>query len=355
MIFQRLITPCLLLLLSIHSACAPIEVRRRLPVSQPEEACVDINDLARFLAGMQPSAGSPLASLAATPEWKAFASHMNERWYVFDAVRLKPMRNWRSAAMGGIYPSTIFYPFSGPDYIFAEALFPGANQYILCGQEPVGEQPSMENIKPLSRTLRWVESSFKSLLDAGYFVTKDMRADLQKQGTMFIQCIMLARAGNRIVSIKHDAGHSEIHFLRAGDGHPSTLYYFCVNLRNAGRGAGASSFESFVRKSRPGAAYIKSASYLLHEQEFSTVRDLLLSACPVIVQDDSGIPLRYFEPGHWNMHLYGAYMPPLDIFRKYYQPDLAELYGKTTTLPLGFGTGYHWDPRTANLAIYSRK
>jgi hypothetical protein len=55
------------------------------------------------------------------------------------------------------------------------------------------------------------------------------------------------------------------------------------------------------------------------------------------------------------MRLYGAYTPPLDIFQKYYQPGLAELYGKTTTAPLDFGTGYHWDPRTANLVIYSRK
>ena len=352
MMFQRLITPCMFLLFSIHAPCEQIEERRGLPVSQPGEARAEINDLARFIAGMQPSAGSPLDNLAATPEWKAFAADMNERWHAFDTARLKPIRNWRSAAMGGIHPSTLFYPFSGPDYIYAETLFPEANHYILCGQEPVGEPPSMENIKPLPRTLRWVESSFKSLLDAGYFVTKDMRADLKTQGTMFIQCIMLARAGDRIVSIKHDAGHSEIHFLRAGDGRPSTLYYFCVNLRNGGWN---SSFESFVRQSRPGAAYIKSASYLLHEQDFSMIRDLLLSVCPVIVQDDSGIPLRYFDPGHWNMRLYGAYTPPLDIFQKYYQPGLAELYGKTTTAPLDFGTGYHWDPRTANLVIYSRK
>jgi hypothetical protein len=354
MMFRLLITTCIVLF-SIHAACAQIEERRGIPVSQPEKARVEINDLARFIAGMQPSAGSPLASLAETPEWKAFAADMDARWNAFDAGRLKPIRSWRSSAMGGIHPSTLFYPFSGPDYIYAKTLFPEANQYILCGQEPVGEQPSLENIKPLPRTLRWVESSFKSLLDAGYFVTKDMRADLQKQGTMFIQCVMLARAGDRIVSIKHDAGHSEIHVLRAGDGRPSTLYYFCVNLRNFGRGAGGSSFESFVRQSRPGAAYIKSASYLLHEQDFSTIRDLLLSVCPVIVQDDSGIPLRYFDPGHWNMRLFGAYTPPLDIFRKYYQPGLAELYRKTATAPLGFGTGYHWDPRTANLVIYSRK
>ena len=351
--FQRLITTCALLLFSIHTTIAQMEVRRAIPVSQTGETRADINDLARFIAGIQPPAGSPLARLAATPEWTAFAADMNERWHAFDSARLQPIRNWRSTAMAGIHPATLFYPFSGPDFIYANTLFPGADRYILCGQEPVGEPPSMGKIEPLPQTLGGVQSSLKTLLDAGYFVTKDMRADLKMQGTLPILCVMLARAGDRIVSIKQDAGHAEIHFLRAGDGHPGTLYYFCGNLRNDGRGKG--DFVSFVKQSRPGAAYIKAASYLLHEPDFSMLRDLLLSLCPVIVQDDSGIPLRYFDPGHWNMRLYGTYTPPLDIFKQYYQPGLAELYRKTTTAPLGFGIGYHWDPRDANLVIYSRK
>jgi len=354
-VFQRLITTSILLVFSIHPVLAHIEVRRAIPVSQPELARTDIDDLARFLAGIQPAAGSPLANLAATPEWHAFATDMNQRWQVFDAGRLEPIREWRTTAMKGIHPSTIFYPFSGPDFIYAETLFPRAEQYILCGQEPVGESPSMGKIEPLPQTLKWVESSFKSLLEAGYFVTKDMRVDLKMQGTLPMLCIMLARADNSIVSIKYDAGHSEIRYLRAGDRKPATLYYFCVNLRNEGLGKGHSSFMNFVINNRPGAAYIKAASYLLHEPDFSTIRDLLLSLCPVIVQDDSGIPLRFFDPCHWTIRLYGTYAPPLDIFKQYYQPGLAELYRKTTTVPLDFGTGYNWDRRTANLTIYSRK
>ena len=355
MMFQRLIAPCVVLLFSIHAAIAQIEVRRAIPVVPPGEEGAGINELARFIAGIQPMAGTPLARLAATPEWNAFAAEMNARWYALDTVRLQSIRNWRSSAMNGIHPSTLFYPFSGPDFIYAKTLFPTARQYILCGQEPVGEPPSMETLEPLSQTLPRVQSSFKTLLDAGYFVTKDMWVDMKARGTLPILCVMLARDGDHIVSIKHDAEHAEIRFLRAGDGCPSILYYFCVNLRNGGRGKAGSSFVNFVSQCRPGAAYIKAASYLLHEPDFSATRELLLSLCPVIVQDDSGIPLRYFDPAHWNMRLFGAYTPPLDIFKHYYQPGLAELYRKTTTAPLGFGTGYHWDPSDANLVIYSRR
>ena len=257
--------------------------------------------------------------------------------------------------MEGILPETVFYPFSGPDFVYAEALFPGADRFILCGLEPVGEPPKMDNTETLPQTLEWVQSSFKTLLEAGYFVTKDMRIDLKTEGTLPILCVMLARSGDRIVSIKHDSGHAEIHFMRAGSGQPGTLYYFCVNLRNDGLGKGEGSFVKFVKQSRPGVAYIKSASYLLHEPDFSTIRNLLLSECPMIVQDDSGIPLRYFDTAHWKMRLFGNYTPPLDIFKQYYQADMTDLYRKTTASPLDFGTGYHWKPGTANLVIYTRR
>jgi len=355
MMYQRLLPICALLLLCIAASAEPIEVRRAIPVSPAEGAPPDINDLARFIAGIQPPAGSPLARFAATAEWNSFAVSMNLRWQAFDARRLQPIRTWRTTAMDGIHPATVFYPFSGPDFIYAETVFPGASRYILCGLEPVGDAPSMEKIQPLSQTLPWVEASFKTLLDAGYFVTKDMRVDLKMQGTLPILCIMLARSGNRIVSLTRDANHAEIHFISAGSGQPGILFYFCVNLKNDGLGKGGASFVNFIKQSQPGAAYIKADSYLLHESDFSTIRNLLLSQCPVIVQDDSGIPLRYFDVAHWNLLLFGTYAPPLDIFKQYYQADMADLYRRTLAAPLGFGTGYHWDPRTANLLIGIRK
>jgi hypothetical protein len=358
MISLRFLAACALFLPCIPATAAPVEVRRAVPVSQAEDSRTDINDLSRFIAGIPPPAGSPLASLAARAEWIDFAATMNERWRAFDAARLQPIRSWRTTAMEGINPATLFYPFSGPDFIYAETFFPGANSYILCGLEPVGDPPSMEKIQPLSQTLGWLQSSFKTLLEAGYFVTKDMRVDFKMsplQGTLPVLCVMLARSGNRIVSLTRDSDHAEIHFVRAESGQPATLYYYCVNLRDEGLGKAGASFLNFVKQSRPGAAYIKAASYLMHESDFSTIRNLLLTQCPVIVQDDSGIPLRYFDVAHWDLRPFGKYAPPLDIFKQYYQADMTDLYRKTTAAPLGFGTGYHWDLRTANLIIFTRK
>jgi hypothetical protein len=48
-----------------------------------------------------------------------------------------------------------------------------------------------------------------------------------------------------------------------------------------------------------------------------------------------------------------VYAPPLDIFKKYNQPEMADLYAKLPACPLPFGVGYHWDPKTANLMVFT--
>jgi len=75
---------------------------------------------------------------------------------------------------------------------------------------------------------------------------------------------------------------------------------------------------------------------------FSGVRNFLLEHSRVIVQDDSGLPLRAFPKG-WKVNLYGRYVPHQEEFEKYYQPDLAALYAQEPQpSPLGFAFGYHW-------------
>jgi len=320
-----------------------------IPVSiKPEE----LNNLVDFIAGLPVTSGT-LATLEKQPEWIAYANSMNSRWKRFDTGRLQPIRLWTDKELAHASTQRLFYPFSGPDYIYAATMFPNASTYILCGLEPVGDVPSMEKLQPLDATLGWLQASMKTLIDAGYFVTKDMSVELKMsplQGTLPLMCVMLARSGARITSISRDATHAEIHFVAASGGGERTLHYFSADLSNAGMGK-RSAFLNFLRQARPDAVYVKSASYLMHEEEFSAVRNYLLTQCSTIVQDDSGIPLRYFDTRRWGLHLYGAYTAPLDIFAKYYQQDMADLYAKTTVVPLTFGAGYHWDPKTATLIV----
>ncbi len=316
----------------------------------------DVNDISRFIAGLPPEHDAQLGVLAKDPEWIAYAASINAHWPRFDYIKLSQIRLWSPQELAGRHINTVFYPFSGPDFIYAQTFFPQASTYILCGLEPVGDIPSLQKLQPLANSLDWLQSSMKTLWDAGYFVTKDMSVQLRMspmQGTLPILCVMLERSGNRITSIASNASRAEIHFVPASGG-DKVLYYFSADLSNGGLGKG-SSLLAFLKSMHPDTVYVKSASYLMHEDEFSAIRNFLLTQCRTIVQDDSGIPLRDFDLRRWNLKLYGTYTAPLDIFAKYNQPDMAALYAKTPGAPLTFGAGYHWNFKEANLIVATAK
>ena len=123
-----------------------------------------------------------------------------------------------------------------------------------------------------------------------------------------------------------------------GNGPKQTLYYFSTNL--ADNSFDRSGFSTFLAKLGPADSLIKSASYLLHEPHFAAVRNLLLNNSAIILQDDSGIPLTYFEATKWRPQPFGRYAGPISLFTNFYQPRMAELFQSAS--PLEFGIGYQW-------------
>jgi hypothetical protein len=76
----------------------------------------------------------------------------------------------------------------------------------------------------------------------------------------------------------------------------------------------------------------------------------------MIVQDDTGVPYRDFNPSQWQVRLYGNYLPPIDIFKQFYQPDLANAYAHSSPQALPFGIGYRgWDPKKSALIVAYRR
>jgi hypothetical protein len=132
-----------------------------------------------------------------------------------------------------------------------------------------------------------------------------------------------------------------------------TLYYFSVDLSNTG--AGKEAFLQFCGRLSDGAVLLKGASYLMHERNFSAVRDYVLGHSPVLVQDDSGVPLRYFERDDWRLTPFGTYRNPVAPFASYYQPDLSNLFNTADVRPIEFGFGYHWRADEANLLLAVRR
>ena len=87
------------------------------------------DDTARLLAGMQPSSNSPLARLADDPSSKQHASLFDAAFDKLETERLGKMREW-SAANLTAPRAMMYYLFSGPDFLHANAFFPDRKSVV---------------------------------------------------------------------------------------------------------------------------------------------------------------------------------------------------------------------------------
>jgi hypothetical protein len=342
----------------------------------PARAASDVaaNDTARFLAGMTPSAESPLMPLTQEPGWQQHARFFDQAFGKLDERQIARIRNWTKENLTTQRP-TMFYMFSGPDFLYADAFFPRAMTYVLSGLEPVGSVPDLAKLPRgvLRSTLRNVESSMGSILTFSFFITKHMKSDLragQINGTLPLLYVFLARSGKTVREVEHirldDGGNIRAAtepvsgrfpvqgvkiVFSEGNGEAKTLYYFSTNLANDG--VTATGFLKFCEKLAPADSLIKSASYLMHTDGFSRIRDFILSHSAAIVQDDSGIPLKYFGGDKWTFSPFGRYYTPLDIFPGTYQRQYTDLFRNSR--PINFGIGYRWRTKESNLLLAIKK
>ncbi len=334
------------------------------------------DDAAHILAGLPPSANSPLAHVAEDAGWKRHAAFFNTAWGKLDARQLTKVRAWQAANLPSPQP-TLFYMFSGPDFLYADAFFPKADTYVLSGLEPIGVVPEIADMpsRTLSSELRQLQSSLNSVMSYSFFITNNMKKQLRVgkiNGTLPLLYVFLARSGKTIDDVtlvdldadgavqpegKVDAKAAtkgvKIGFTSA-DGHKHTLYYFTTDISNAGMKKNGG-FRAFCEKLGAGDAFIKSASYLMHSGGFSDIRDFLLGHSMTLLQDDSGIPLQYFKAEDWDLRPFGRYLGPISLFRGNYQPKLAKLFKSGNREPLNYGVGYRWRSNESNLLLAVKK
>ena len=339
------------------------------PLSSDDFDC--INASACGLAGKKASGGN--ATWESTREWSDYQQKLDGNWSYLNRVRLNAMRTWGNAELGGLRgeTSTVFYPFSGPDALYADTLFPNSKVLLMAGLEPVGTMPDLGKLQQdgkLGLYLEQVNTSLFTILSASFFKTKDMKNDFNNQlvdGLMPVMVVFLAREGYTINSIEYVVlGHDgALHRHGETSGAPGvqityddgrTLLYFQADLGNDGQ-KNNPGFVRLMHRLAPGITYLKAASYLLYEDYFSTIRNAILDNSVGVVEDDSGIPLRDFNPAHWEVMPYGDYTGPIDLFKDKYQPDLNEFYKKTPHQQLAFGSGYKFNASVSSLLVAKKK
>jgi len=349
--------------------------------SPPKPACgvqppsgLQWNATAQWLAGVDNSA----ANAAMTPEqrtaWTAYSKLTTADWSKLQNQYLNRIDAWRSKALGNTPARDVgFYPFSGPDVANMVTFFPDAKEYLLIGLEPVGCVPTnVVDYPPAYFTD--LRQSLETVVATGFFRTEGMSHDLKEtnvSGVLPLLLFLMSRSGFTIVDAKpiqidsngaltasptQPPGETQGVAIQFSDQRHGvrTLRYFSLNLEN-----------TRIRK-KPGTlkylnglpetvTLVKSASYLMHKTYFSTTRNLVLSKSRVLVQDDSGVPFRYIDPKTWDIHLFGIYLGPIDLFKDWFQDDLKAAFAEPKDVqPLSFAIGYR-HRLESNLLVGVRK
>jgi len=141
------------------------------------------DDTARFLAGMPLPKNSPLAPLTNDPAWQEHASNFESAFAKLNTRQLAKLHAWEAQYFAESHEQgpVAFYMFSGPDFLYVDQFFPKADVYILCGKESMGPPPDPLRVGNLGAALHNLEEAMYSSLRFSFFITKDMKVDLQSQ------------------------------------------------------------------------------------------------------------------------------------------------------------------------------
>jgi len=332
------------LVLGILSACL---------FQQAYADSIDPDSAARWFGGLPARELPGLIEGPTSDRWVAYSSEFERRWEDFRERQLLAAQTFSKKKLRSKH-AVIYYMFGGPDFPFADAFFPDASVYVLSGLEPVTDPSRLGDVIRSANALSRLHASLGGYLKRGFFKTEDMREGSGFAGVTPLLMALVARSGGKLAAVStfHLGEDGQLNFdgqttdrtdgLRIDfvDSRARTklLYYFAVNLADGSNRLDA--FLRFCARTGDGDALLKSASYLLHENNFSHLRRFLLDHSLVLLEDDSGIPLRYLRDEHWKLELFGNYLAPIGQFEKYFQPELASMPQPQRSGRYSFETGY---------------
>ncbi|MES2678857.1 MAG: hypothetical protein V4635_03190 [Bacteroidota bacterium] len=343
----------------------------------------DYNNVTAILSG-QVGKANRLNYLFDTVAWSNNAAFIDSSWTKLEKNRLAAMKEWgrKEFEKPNAKASVVFYPFSGPDYLTANAFFPDADTYILLGLEPVGKLPELDKFKKgeAADYANDFKKSLGDIFDKSYFITKKMLSDFQSQkvnGLLPVLSFFIQKSGSPLLDIKYLVRYGQdsisevsydfksaerkpfgvrVYFLQ--DGKQKSAYYFKYDVSNSLFNDTTVFYKFISSNTRNCITYIKSASYLLHANFMSNMRGLILQNSSSIVQDDTGIPFNYFEKEkNFEISLYGQYTKPVSDFPYLkLQKPLQEAFHRDSSRvkELPFHLGYHWGTKK-DVIIYAQK
>lgn len=339
-----------------------------------------LDNAARFIAGLPQLNSNSFALLQKDKYWVEYQTSMDTNWEKMHDARLSIMATWEknifSPSLGDSL--NLFYPFSGPDFLHAFYLFPKAKEYVLAALEPIREVVPLDTISERKRDafLDSLGNSLRDIFNKSYFITNHMEKDLkQVKGVLPPLYFFIERSGHELLSQKFitldSAGNEtevsgkkinwqktpgvKIVFRDRATQEVKTLYYFSVSISNGGL-KDRPNFVKFVTSRAPFNSFVKSASYLMHLDAFTKIKEILLVNSNHIFQDDTGMPYKHFKNKQWKGQFFGEYVKPVSDFSSgLYQPTLDSAFKASPKLELPFSLGYHWSTKKQNYMLFSKE
>jgi len=371
---------CLLLTIAPIASCSnggtsSRDVASTPPPTAETDAGRRLTRAARLLAGVDDPLAAANDPLRATEAFRVHARDMTALWMEHNSAADARIRPWADKALAPVQQAeTLFYPFAGADFLFSHAFFPHVHTYVLVGLERVGALSDLDAMPAKSVDLEYgrIEKAVTPLLRTTFFKTMEMQSDVLNDGVLTVLATLIAGTHHRLLNIQEIAlaadGHviervgndskltpgARIDFVDEGASDVQTLYYFRTDLSDKGL-AKQGSLLAFVNTLPAQVTFMKAASYLMQGKPFSVIRGYVLSHSQAVLEDDTGVPLRYFDRAHWDVRFFGEYVQPIPMFRNYKQPDLAAAFAKGENVsPLAFHVGYGTE-KASNLMLAVRR
>jgi hypothetical protein len=362
------------------SIIAPVNTKT--VISSGPQVNDTLTELAELIAGTKSKQGL-FSDYSTIISYKKYAENIENKWRLFDSTKLKPIETFSSKFLIQHSNSSVFYPFSGPDILYASTLFSNLPRITMIGLEPVGTLPIIDdkNLTPdsIHQYCDKISQSLFAILNFSFFRTVSMKEDLRSKevdGSIHLLLMFLSRTGHKISSIKpfyidslgkqifventitlnkKKYKNPSIEIVAIKNNLIKTITYTSSDIsdivlnRNIG-------LQYFILNTMPKITYLKGASYLMHKSTFSKIRNLILDNTNTIVQDDSGVGIKYIlsHKNNWEFSLFGNYTKPINMFKDFYQLTLDSLYKNLGSKPLGFGMGYNYRDRNSNFMIIKK-
>jgi hypothetical protein len=339
-----------------------------------------LDNAARFIAGLPQLTENSFTALEADKYWKEYQTSMDANWDKMYKTRLSKMAAWEKSTFSTSIADSLslFYPFSGPDFLHAYYLFPHSKEFVMAALEPIREVVPLDTISEKNRDefLDSLGNSLRDIFNKSYFITTHMENDLkQVKGVLPPLYFFIERSGHELLEQKFftlnedgtekEVKGSQIHWQKTPGVklifrdrvtlEIKTLYYYSISISNAGLND-RPAFVKFIEQRAPVNTFVKSASYLMHKEAFTKIKTIILKNSNHVFQDDTGMPYKNFKHKlEWSGQFYGEYIKPVSSFSsELYQSDLDSAYKASGKRDLPFSLGYHWSTKKQNYMLFSK-